>query len=202
MVISHLRMATSGPVCLQNTQPFSRELGGRMHLFAHNGDLPDIHSKHPLSLSLYRPIGDTDSELAFCHLMHMLSDLWFDDPAPALTERYRILVGFAARIRSLGPANFIYSDGEYLYVHGDKRSQPGQEGFHPPGLYWICRTCIPGKQRKRISGIDLAFEEGEQKVALAASVPLTNEPWIPLSEGEIRIFRAGEEISVSSVVVV
>ena len=199
LVISHLRMATSGAVCLQNTQPFSREMGGRMHLFAHNGDLPNIHARRDLPLSFHRPIGDTDSELAFCHLMHLLREIWLDDAVPSLSDRYRILVAFAGRIRPLGPANFIYSDGEYLFVHGDKRSQPGREGFHPPGLYWICRTCIPGAQRKRLPGIDLVFEGGEQKVALAASVPLTEEQWSPLGEGEIRIFKAGEDVPLPAV---
>ena len=38
-VISHIRRATQGRRSLANTQPFARELGGRMHVFAHNGDL-------------------------------------------------------------------------------------------------------------------------------------------------------------------
>ena len=198
MVISHLRMATSGPVCLRNTQPFSREMGGRMHLFAHNGDLPNIHTRQDLPLSIHRPIGDTDSELAFCHLMHLLRGIWLDEVPPDLSDRYLVLTTFASRIRSLGSANFIYSDGEYLFVHGDKRSQPGREGFHPPGLHWICRTCIPGKRRRHISGITLTFGSGEQKVALAASVPLTDERWNPLSEGEFRIFKAGENVPLPS----
>ena len=42
IVVSHIRKATQGDRSLKNTQPFSRELGGRVHLFAHNGDLPDV----------------------------------------------------------------------------------------------------------------------------------------------------------------
>jgi predicted glutamine amidotransferase len=37
LAISHIRHATRGAVTLANTQPFARELGGRMHVFAHNG---------------------------------------------------------------------------------------------------------------------------------------------------------------------
>jgi len=40
---SHIRHATRGGVSLANTQPFVRELGGRTHVFAHNGDLPAIY---------------------------------------------------------------------------------------------------------------------------------------------------------------
>jgi len=45
LVMSHLRHATQGEVWLRNTQPFARELGGRMHLFAHNGWLPGIEQR-------------------------------------------------------------------------------------------------------------------------------------------------------------
>jgi predicted glutamine amidotransferase len=38
LAISHIRHATRGEVSLANTQPFVRELGGRTHVFAHNGD--------------------------------------------------------------------------------------------------------------------------------------------------------------------
>ena len=37
IVVSHIRHATQGEVSLRNTQPFTRELGGRVHVFAHNG---------------------------------------------------------------------------------------------------------------------------------------------------------------------
>ena len=39
LAISHIRHATQGTISLANTQPFVRELGGRTHVFAHNGDL-------------------------------------------------------------------------------------------------------------------------------------------------------------------
>ena len=40
VVIAHIRHATQGEISLRNTQPFQRELGGRLHIFAHNGNLP------------------------------------------------------------------------------------------------------------------------------------------------------------------
>lgn len=42
LFISHIRHATRGIRSLPNTQPFSRELGGRVHLFAHNGRFDSI----------------------------------------------------------------------------------------------------------------------------------------------------------------
>jgi predicted glutamine amidotransferase len=38
-VIAHIRHATQGGLSLANTQPFARELDGRIHVFAHNGML-------------------------------------------------------------------------------------------------------------------------------------------------------------------
>ena len=40
VVIAHIHYATQGEISLRNTQPFQRELGGRLHIFAHNGNLP------------------------------------------------------------------------------------------------------------------------------------------------------------------
>src|SRR6218665_490116 len=69
-VIAHIRKATQGHVALQNTHPFQRELWGRYWVFAHNGDLkgfaPRLHAS-------FRPVGTTDSELAFCWLMQELA---------------------------------------------------------------------------------------------------------------------------------
>ena len=41
-VVAHIRKATQGEISLRNTQPFQRELGGRSHVFAHNGNLHNI----------------------------------------------------------------------------------------------------------------------------------------------------------------
>ena len=55
----------------RNTQPFIRELGGRMHLFAHNGWLPPYLRQGRLRNPSrpFNPVGDTDSEEAFCDLL-------------------------------------------------------------------------------------------------------------------------------------
>jgi glutamine amidotransferase len=46
LIVPHMRHATQGGISLANTQPFVRELGGRMHLFAHNGRLTDIEWRY------------------------------------------------------------------------------------------------------------------------------------------------------------
>ena len=69
LAISHIRHATRGSLKLANTQPFTREPGGLTHVFAHNGDLPGIENNDTLRSDHARPVGQTDSEYAFCVLL-------------------------------------------------------------------------------------------------------------------------------------
>jgi len=71
IIISHIRKANRGKVCLENTHPFSRELWGCSWVFAHNGQLKGI-KKRPLTF--YQPIGATDSEHAFCWMMGQIRE--------------------------------------------------------------------------------------------------------------------------------
>ena len=66
VVISHIRRANRGRVCLENTHPFSRELWGQRWVFAHNGQIRGIKNN---PLEFYAPIGTTDSERAFCWVL-------------------------------------------------------------------------------------------------------------------------------------
>jgi len=192
LVLSHIRRATVGNLSLANTQPFTRELGGRIHVFAHNGHLAGIEQTCALSRQRFAPVGDTDSEYAFCVLMERLADLWLGrDTPPSLAERYEVVRRFAAEIGPLGPANFLYADGEALFAHGNKRTQEKTGKIEPPGLHWLTRTCRPDGE-PQIDGLDL--KDGNQSVVLIASVPLTDEAWQPVREGEVICVRDGARV--------
>ena len=75
-VMAHIRLATVGDPALHNTHPFQRPLGGRTHVFAHNGTLHDLYEKYPPTMLNHHPVGDTDSELAFCLLLDALGAVW------------------------------------------------------------------------------------------------------------------------------
>jgi predicted glutamine amidotransferase len=177
LAISHIRHATRGDLSLANTQPFARELGGREHVFAHNGDLPGIFQSETFKPGPYRPVGQTDSEHAFCALLSRLSPLWAVEGSPSLDDRVSVLSAFAADLRALGPANFIYSDGDALFAHGHRRIQPASGHVEPPGLWWLQRECPA------------------QSVLLLASVPLSDETWQPLTEGELFLARSGRRVA-------
>lgn len=179
LAISHIRHATRGDLSLANTQPFVRELGGRKHAFAHNGDLPGIFQSEAFEPGRYRAVGQTDSEHAFCALLSRLSPLWAAEGLPSFDARLSVLATFAADLRALGPANFIYSDADALFAHGHRRIQPASGHVEPPGLWRLQREC----------------HEGGQSVLLLASVPLSNEAWQPLTEGELFAARYGRRVA-------
>ena len=186
IVISHIRHATQGEVSLRNTQPFTRELGGRLHVFAHNGRLPGIQQRFAKAFQRFRPIGNTDSEVAFCVLMERLAQRWTGAPPPP-ADRVAIATRLAGELRELGPANFLYSDGDLLIAHGHRRTQADGQ-IAPPGLTMLTRACALDQDALGEAGVAL---QGGQHVTLFASVPLTDEPWHPLAEGEIVVTRDG-----------
>jgi predicted glutamine amidotransferase len=191
VVVSHIRKATRGTPAMKNCQPFQRELGGCMHVFAHNGDLDPARLRTRLPLGAYRPVGDTDSEYAFCALLDRLAPAWRGESPPALERRRRIVEEFAAAIRELGPANFIYTDGEAVFVHGHRRMHGDGLPPHSPGLHVLQRHCGSHASAWNGEGLQLAARP-EQDVLLAASVPLTEEAgWRALSEGELVVACRG-----------
>jgi glutamine amidotransferase len=131
-------------------------------------------------------MGTTDSEYAFCALLQLLEKLWLASAeVPTLEDRIEVVSSFARRIRRFGPANFLYWDGNALFAHSHRRRHAGEVGFRPPGLYTLCRTCAFEPSDPRIRGVSVVPAAEEQRVFLVASVPLTDERWQPLDEGEL-----------------
>jgi glutamine amidotransferase len=188
-VIAHIRRATQGPRLLRNTQPFTRELGGQAHVFAHNGMLTGIEEDDRFPTRRFRRIGDTDSEHAFCALLEQLAPLW-EHGQPPLADRLAVVAGFAAKLGTLGPANFLYADGDAVFAHGHRRRDDTTGEMRPPGLHVLCRRCSAREDGLPVPGLSIEPEH-EQEVAIATSVPLTKEAWQALREGEIAVLREG-----------
>lgn len=190
IVLSHIRRATVGESCYANTHPFARELGGRMHVFAHNGNLSGVWQDARFALGWHRPIGSTDSEYAFCALLARLDSLWRPGSSPPDPEqRFAIVSEFAADVRTLGPANFIYCDGDVVFAHGHRRRH-ADGSIRPPGLCVLERECR--REDAYLAAEGLRIGPLPQRVVLLASVPLTDEAWRPLATGEVVAVRAGE----------
>lgn len=198
IVVAHIRLATRGARALRNTQPFSRELGGRVHAFGHNGTLAGLEPDRPPAGWRFRPIGDTDSELAFCALLERMRDVWrsVEGATPELAERLAAVTDFARWLRARGPANFLYADGDTVFAHAHRRTQ-ADGVIRPPGLHLLCRTCTMADDAP-LAGLTLGDgTDGAtaQEVALVASVPLSDEAWQPLPEGEVLALREGRVVA-------
>lgn len=185
LVISHVRRATMGARSLANTHPFARRMGGRVHVFAHNGFVPPEGVDQD-SVWL-QPVGQTDSEILFCNLLRELAPLWAQSEKPSLAARSDVVAGFAARERGRGAFNFLYWDGLTLFAHGHRKTAPGSKISTDPGLYVLERP--PLTDHGLCRGITGAGDC--QAIVLVATKPLDDQNWLPLAHGELLRIEQG-----------
>jgi predicted glutamine amidotransferase len=177
-VIAHIRKATQGVVNLQNCHPFVRELWGRYWVFAHNGDLKDFR---PRLHSHFTPVGDTDSEHAFCWIMQELAKSHAS--VPSVAELTLTLKELAARIAPHGTFNFLLSNGQALWAHATT------------SLYYLERQHPFSEAQLSDEDIRIDFASHAQpsdRVAIIVTAPLTvNETWTAFQNGELAVFVDG-----------
>ncbi len=192
VAIAHVRYATRGEHTMQNTHPFHRVLGKRVHVFAHNGTLAGIHAEIDETELAFRPIGETDSELAFCVLLTRLAPLYKAEDLPSAESRTETFRSFCADMKNFGPSNILYYDGDVLFGHGDRRIYEEQDHLtepRPPGLQ--IKKCWACAGQREIHGKGLDLELGDQQTVLIASVPLDANGWEPLEEGTVVALKSG-----------
>lgn len=179
LAIAHVRKRTRGDVSLANTHPFVRELWGRHFTFAHNGTVRAV-KRHPLGR--FHPIGNTDSEHAFCALLHRLERA-FPRGYPGTKALARAVAKVGGEIGKNGTFNFLLGDGAQLFARCATK------------LCYIVR-CAPFK-KATLSDDDLSIDFSEvttpnDRVAIIATAPLTrDESWTIGRPGEMWVFRQG-----------
>ena len=181
-IVAHIRKATQGRVALQNTHPFVRELWGRDWIFAHNGDLPDYR---PRLHGAFQPVGETDSERAFCWLMQEFAKAHAGvPPVLELTTTLRELVPVIA---AHGTFNFMLSNGEALWAHCSTR------------LHHIVRQHPFRRASLQDEDVTVDFAEvtsPRDRVAVVVTEPLTrDETWTAFAPGEIVAFVDGAPVT-------
>jgi len=181
-VVSHIRQANVGDVNLPNTHPFQRELWGRAFSFAHNGQIPEVKNQ---PLSFYLPIGDTDSEYAFCLLLSKLRKEFPSPPADA-NQWFQYLGEQCHALAQLGVYNMLMTDGEFLITYCSSK------------LCWITREAPFGEACLKDADVSIDFGQEttpNDKVTVIATAPLTdNETWHTYNTGEFRVFSQGETV--------
>ncbi len=185
VVISHIRQANVGQICLANTHPFTRELWGQYWTYAHNGQLDARLFELPLGV--YRPVGTTDSEYAFCWLLGQLRDQ-FPEP-PARARLFDFIRQRCDQLRELGVFNMLLSDSEHLFAYCSSK------------LCWITRRAPFGEASLKDDDVVVDFCQQTQPgdvVTLIATEPLTkNEQWQPMQSGELQLFVKGLAVTPS-----
>jgi predicted glutamine amidotransferase len=182
-VIAHIRKATQGRVALENCHPFVRELWGHYWVFAHNGNLVDFH---PKLHAAFRPVGDTDSERAFCWLMQELAKSHAS--MPSVAELNVTLAELVPQVARHGTFNFMLCQGDALWAHCSTH------------LHYLVRQHPFGIARLQDQDVALNFAElarVDDKVAVIATQPLTlNEQWTAMAPGQLLAFVGGAPVGV------
>ncbi len=177
-VIAHIRKATQGQVSLENTHPFQRELWGRYWVFAHNGNLVDFE---PRLHAAFRPVGQTDSERAFCWLMQELAKA--HAAVPSIAELSATLRELLPQLSRHGTFNMLLSNGEALWAHGTSK------------LHYLLRRHPFGAAHLADEDLSIDFAQhttAQDRVAVIATEPLTrNEDWVAFAPGELKVFAGG-----------
>ncbi|HEY6133964.1 MAG TPA: class II glutamine amidotransferase [Rubrivivax sp.] len=177
-VIAHIRKATQGRVALENTHPFVRELWGRYWVCAHNGDLKSFA---PRLHGAFRPVGDTDSERAFCWLMQELAKAHAG--VPTIHELNATLGELLPQLHRHGTFNLLLSNGQALWAHASTH------------LHWVVRQhpfCSATLADEDLSVDFAALTSPTDRVAVVATEPLTHgEAWQSMAPGELRVFVDG-----------
>ncbi|AOW81902.1 class II glutamine amidotransferase [Vibrio mimicus] len=179
-VISHIRQANRGGVSLENTHPFTRELWGHYWTFAHNGQLTDYQD---LATGRHRPVGQTDSEWAFCWLLNQMEQKYPEGPQD-WSEMLRYVAQCCDSLRPLGVFNMLLSNGEYVMAYCTNH------------LYWITRRAPFGHAALLDEDVEINFQEEttpNDVVSVIATQPLTgNETWHRMKPGQFAFFHFGE----------
>lgn len=172
-----------------DTQPFSRSFAGRDWLFMHNGDLDKIELEklHGQTRRLLEPLGATDSELAFCHLLTQFQESKARRIADLEPE---LLHGWLRQFDGLGSADMYLSDGDSIVCFHGSQS--------PKGL-WYTRIQPPLNQEAYCSeAADINLVNNPRDThrtgLIVSSSPFSGEGWTPMQPGQMMVIRRGAVI--------
>lgn len=179
LAIAHVRRKTRGKITLANTHPFTRELWGRQFVFAHNGT---VKSPRKLKLGRFHPVGETDSEFAFCALLAALEHE-FGAKSPGKAELAEAVALHAGRIGKTGTFNLLLGDGDQLYARCSTK------------LHYIARKAPFTRATLADDDVSIDFSQvttPKDRVAVVATMPLTrDETWTAGEPGTMWVFQGG-----------
>jgi glutamine amidotransferase len=181
LAVAHVRRKTRGQASLENTHPFKRTLWGRHWVFAHNGTLPRVKERR---LRLEEPIGDTDSEHAFCWMLEQLRAAFPGGYPRNVRRLWRAVAALGGELGAEGKLNFLLADGRHLFARCGTK------------LCYIIRKPPFGRATLRDAELAIDFSAvttARDRVAVVATEPLTrDEVWRQGAPGSMWVFDRGE----------
>jgi glutamine amidotransferase len=179
--IAHVRHKTTGGVATHaDTHPFARELAGQDYCFAHNGTLEGGFWQLPLGR--FRPVGHTDSEYLFCHVLEEVAQ------RPKMLSAEEDWLWLREKLRTLnrsGKLNCLLSDGQRLFCYHDAT---GYKGLQLRDVH------IQDNEIRRFEDaavtIDLAGENINHGYVVATR-PLSRSGWRSFRPGELIVLEGG-----------
>jgi len=181
IMMAHIRQQTrGGSPCHADTHPFGRELGGREYVLAHNGTVDDRVWNLPVGPA--QPLGSTDSERIFCHLLWKIAERGhpLDEEAD-----WRWLHDRLIELNGMGQLNLLLSDGIRLFCYHDLGGWKG-----------MCfrKVFMSGHNIRHFGDETLELNiEGEisNRGHIIASRPLSSAVWHPFRKGQLMVLEAG-----------
>ncbi|HEY2898989.1 MAG TPA: class II glutamine amidotransferase [Polyangia bacterium] len=178
--VAHVRKKTRGRAALENTHPFDRTMWGRHWVFAHNGTLPHIKSRR---LRWELPIGDTDSEHAFCWMLEQLRAAFPGGYPKNPRHLWQAVADLGGELGAEGKLNFLLADGRHLFARCGTK------------LCHIVRKAPFGRATLRDAELQIDFAAvttEKDRVAVIATEPLTrDEIWQQGEPGTLWVFEKG-----------
>jgi len=181
--IGHVRhRTTGGKPARADTHPFARELAGREYCFAHNGTIEGHFWELPLGR--YHPIGGTDSEFLFCHLLDEIArqeNDFLTRPAGWIW-----LHDFLNNLNRRGRINCLFSDGQRLFCYHDTGGWKGLA---------IRKVYVPEGGKCHFGDPEIRFNlagTGVNHGFVIATRPLSSDSgWQRFEPGELMVLADG-----------
>lgn len=182
--IVHIRQSDDS--LLSNAHPFVREIWGESWVFSHNGKMTIQEAMeddpiHQSTSRYYCPVGDTDSEFAFCYVLNQLKERFEHKPDEQtlyafLTEQCRFLANY-------GLFNCLLSNGEWMLSYATTL------------LFYVTRQAPFGSATLVDTDVTMDFAQmnsDDDVMTVIVTTPLThNENWQQLAVNECVIFKDG-----------
>jgi glutamine amidotransferase len=189
--VAHVRKASRGFVTYSNTHPFSREVGGRDYAFAHNGTIRCIGR---FSLGRHKPVGDTDSEHLFCHILDYIAQRgirgWTEED---LFEFWKFLIAinrWPTKDQEVpNKLNLLLTDGVTLLAYTD---------FYGNGSLYRQILRVHGEVLscgRKLSACSQLKDNGEESIGIVATRPVSGDKlWVSMEPGELCAIRNGVQV--------